>query len=64
MQSPESHCTESDPPGEGLGICPFENIPDDNCEYSNADYVLDTIIMSTLDLEGVLMALCLCGRMS
>lgn len=68
MQSPETHCSESDAPGEGpgegLGICTFENIPDDNCEYSNVDYVLDAIIMSTLNLEGVLMALCLCGRMS
>lgn len=45
-------------------VCLVKNFPDDNCEHSDVGCVLDNIIVSTLNVVGVLMASCLCREVS
>lgn len=40
----------------------LKNFPDGGCEHSIVDYVLDNITVPTLNVVGVLMALCLYRR--
>lgn len=42
---------------EGPEFACWKNFPDDHCQHSHADHVLDAVMASTLNFVGVPMAL-------